>query len=104
MGISLNVRSGRIYRIVDCPPGWAVHIQNDPAWSATLEGHAIVGAAAITPQEASGLIVVAPVPRVDALPDDGPVSVTGRLTVMRSGYLSTMKAFRFKLLPYSETH
>ena len=102
IGIKLTIRSGRVYRLVDCPAGWSMNILNDPDWTTTLDAQAVVGAAAITSREASTMILVAAMPSADALPDAGPISATGELTTMRygSGDTSTIKVTRVDLVRY----
>ena len=71
IGIKLTIRSGRVYRLVDCPAGWSMNVLNDPSWTTTLDAEAVVGAAAITSREASTMILVTAMPSVGAcrMPD-----------------------------------
>ena len=105
IGIKLTIRSGRVYRLVDCPAGWSINVLNDPNWTTTLDAQAVVGAAAITSREASTMILVAAMPGADALPDAGPISATGKLTAMRygSGDTSTIKVSHVELVRYAPT-
>ncbi len=105
IGIKLTIRSGRVYRLVDCPAGWSINVLNDPNWTTTLDAQAVVGAAAITSREASTMILVAAMPSAGALPNAGPISATGELTTMRygSGDTSTIKVTRVELVRYVPT-
>lgn len=44
-GFDITVRSGRIEALPSLPMGWHLIIDNDPSWTAKIQGTAIVGAA-----------------------------------------------------------
>ena len=105
IGIKLMIRSGRVYRLVDCPAGWSINVLNDPSWTTTLDAQAVVGAAAITSREASTMVLVTAMPSAGALPDAGLISATGELTTMRygSGDTSTIEMTHVELVQYMPT-
>ena len=80
-------------------PGWTMTLNNDPSWQAAMEGHAIVGAAAISVQQFSKLFLRAAAPRDVSDIVAGPLSASGKLTVLRHGEEVTLNTLRLKLLP-----
>ena len=99
MGFSITVDNGQVARLPVCPAGWTINLLNDPDWRATIEGHAIVGAASIPIHMLPRLLLVSGVPANDALDVKGHIRSRGKLTFMRDGELFTVDAPRIDLLP-----
>ena len=98
MGFSITVKAGRIVRLLDCPPGWTITLENDPAWQATIEGHAIVGAASIPAGKLPSLLLLESIPRTVADVVTGPIAAAGKLTIMRNGELTVLDTPRMEVL------
>ena len=100
MGFSLQVAGGRVSAAPDCPAGWRIAIDNDPAWRATVEAHAVVGAAAVSPEAMAGMVRFAPAPpEVAADLGAGRMGVSGDVTVMRGGVLRRVALRGIALTP-----
>ena len=61
-GIDLAVKHGAIASLRSVPVGWELHINNDPSWNVKASGHALVGAAFLSPSDLLGLVSIIPEP------------------------------------------
>ncbi len=100
MGFSLHVAGGRVAAAPDCPAGWRFTIDNDPSWRTTVQAHAVVGAAATSPDALARMVRFAPAPpEVAADLGAAKMSVSGEVTVMRNGVLKTLPLRDLALSP-----
>ena len=100
VGFSLHVAGGRVAAAPDCPVGWRIAIDNDPSWRATVEAHAVVGAAAVSPEAMTRMVRFAPAPpQVAADLGTGAMRVSGEVTVMRDGALKSLRLRAVALAP-----
>ncbi len=44
-GFEINIKSGKIQSVPNVPIGWELVIDNDPSWTTSIKGTAIVGSA-----------------------------------------------------------
>ena len=77
-GFALTIRHGMVLGLRPVPAGWRLRVDNDPSWTTRLDGHAVVGAAFLSPSMMANLIQLVPEPpfTCGALDRMGTVRVT----------------------------
>ena len=98
MAFAIHIANGRVDHLVNCPPGWVITVNNNPSWQGSLQGNAVVGAAAIDARELPGPFRLAPSPPEIRRDLPGQLLVAGTLTVMRDGDDVDLPQVTFRLI------
>ena len=61
VGFDLKIVSGYV-SIIKAPPGWEIHVNNDPSQNVEVSGSVLVGAAALHSDGLNGMISVTEIP------------------------------------------
>ena len=97
IAFTIHIANGRVARLAECPPGWIITVNNDPSWQGSLQGNAVVGAAAIDARDLPGLVRLAPSPPEVRRDLPGRFLVTGTLSAMRDGGDVNLPQVTFRL-------
>jgi len=86
MAFSFRILGGQVAGFGRVPAGWQITVSNDPSWTGSVKGQAIVGTAALNQLELQEVFTISQPPATAATQ---PLAVSGSITTILNGEEST---------------
>lgn len=85
-GFEITIKSGKIQSIPNVPGGWELVIDNDPSWTSSIKGTAVVGAAFLGSDDKNLLSNLLTVERLTEgiIPKDIPFEVKASIHIVHT--------------------